>query len=418
MPPRCRQERNRIPSDHLVNFTRYVAPPEPPARKDVTDEAPPSRPMQRNLRCYIADIGLPFSKLSISRPNLTVEWNLVELVDLLVDEDTPVTCPICLDESLLAPRVARCGHAFCWMCILKYLNFDKTLGKRPCPLCLQSIYRSDLKPVRFQIKKKPIVLSFALLMQEEDAYTALLHPDICELLCGKRKMRPDNQIPSSDSPDIQFWDVAFTDHENLRDLLKRDYLEVEKIALDALDVDIPTYEAAQQALCHLSENGIGIPTDEKLLCSDGLENLKDSIRQLSNVADSYVYEKSDVVNKNLESAGLTKHYCFYQSVDGSKVLLHPQLVKCLWHCCGRNVNNLPLFLVNLPVLSLEEIVVSKEMRRRYNWLNHFRMGCKIYLAHVPLEGYISPDDLREFMRERQIKLDMKLSKMLQVQEEV
>nr|BAN65401.1 hypothetical protein [Babesia bovis] len=413
MPPRCRQERNRIPSDHLINFTRYVAPQPPPVRKDATDSVSPSRPTQRNLRCYIADIGLPIAKLPILRPNLTVDWNAVELVDLLVDEDTPVTCPICLDESLSAPRVTRCSHAFCWVCILKYLNFDRTLGMRPCPLCQQSIYRTDLKPVLFQVKYKPIVLSFALLMQEEDSHTAVLHPDICELLCGNRKLRDDNQIPSSDSLDVQFWDVAYTDSGKLRDILKRDYLELENIALNAIDSDVATYEAAQEALSQLIDNGITIPSDGDEKLSVGKKNINEAIQRLKNVADTYIYEKKDDYTENIDSCGRTKYYCFYQSIDGSKVVLHPQLIKCMWHCCGRNVNKMPLFLLNLPILNLEELVVTGEMRRRYNWLNHFRMGCKIYLANVPLEGYITPEQMEEYMRERQIKRDMKLSKILQ-----
>ncbi|ORM39398.1 RING finger protein 10 [Babesia sp. Xinjiang] len=416
MSSRGRPERNRIPSDQLVNFSRYVAPPEDPPKSDTEDVKPRVRSTQRNLRCYIADIGVPFDQLPIARPNLTVDWNTIDLVDLMVDEDTPVTCPICLDESLSAPRIARCGHAYCWLCILKYLNFDKKTEKRPCPMCLQFLFKGDLKPVRFQVKKKPTVLSFALLLQEVDAHTAVLHPDICELLCGNRRMRDGNQIASFNSLDIQFCDVAFTDQLMLRELLKRDYLDLEQVALSTDEGDTATHEAVGEALRQLNDNGISIPNNEEFSFLDGLHNIKDSILHLRNVSDSYVYGKTDDREENTDSGGRKKHYCFYQSIDGCKVLLHPQLLKCLWHCCGKNVNQLPLFLVNLPVLSLEEIVVTSGMCRRYNWLNHFRMGCKVYFAHVPLEGYVSPTQLEDFMISRQIKLDMKLSKMLQLQE--
>ncbi|GIX63014.1 ring domain [Babesia caballi] len=428
MNTRGRQERNRIPSDHLVNFSRYVVPREEPARREPAAAARPFRATQRNLRCYISDVGLPPAKLPISRPSLTVgtfyfavsvpaaDWSMVDMVDLMVDEDNPVTCPICLDESLFAPRVARCGHAFCWLCILKYLNFQSTSEGKPCPLCQQSLHRSDLKPVRFQVKRKPTVLTFALRTQEQDSHIAELHPAICQLVCGKRRMRPGNQIASFDSLDVQFWDVAFTDQMKLREILKHDYLGLEQIAVNNADGDTATQEAVREALTHLHDSGISIPSDGAALFVNGVDNVEASTRHLRSVADAYVYgvyEKSDA---NFDAEGRTKHYCFYQSVDGCKVLLHPLLLKCLWFCCGQSVDRLPLFLVNLPVLGLEEIVVTAMMRRRYNWLSHFRMGCKLYLAHVPLEGYVSPSELSEYMRKRQIAMDMKYSKLLQSQE--
>ncbi|GBE60500.1 ring domain-containing protein [Babesia ovata] len=417
MHTRGRQERYRIPSDQLVNFSRYVVRQEIPARSECVTPAPSFRPAQRNLRCYIADVGLPPEELPISRPKLTVDWSMVDLVDLMVDEDNPVTCPICLDESLIAPRVARCGHAFCWLCILKYLNFNKTADKKPCPLCQQSLNRVDLKPVRFQVKQKPTVLTFALLTQEENACTAVLHPDICEMLCGTRVLRPVNQIASSDSLDIQFWDVAYTDQMKLRELLKNDFLALENLALNTQESDGATHDAIVEALSHLNSHGISVANTDMPSFTNDADNVKEAVSHLRNVADSYVYASCSESDPNLEGDGRTKHYCFYQSVDGCKVLLHPMLLKCLWHCCGQRVNRLPLFLANLPVLGLEEIVVSGMMRRRYNWLSHFRMGCKVYLAHVPLESYVPPPKLAEFMRQRQIAMDMKMSKKLQSQED-
>lgn len=397
--------------------------------KEHVPKDPPFRTFQRNLRCYIADVGLPYDKLPILRPNLTVEWKKVDLVDLMVDEDNPVTCPICLDESLFMPRVTRCGHAFCWICILKYINFQNnskglakslsshTANRKPCPLCMQSLYKEDLKPVRFQIKRKPTVLTFALLTQEEGAETAVLHPKICEMICGAPRMREDMTIASSNCLDIQFWDVAFTDHMKLRDLLKNDYLTLEGIALNASEDDTATHEAVAEALQVLQDLGVSMPNDNPFPSANDVDNIEESIHQLRVTAESYVYGEEAQKEPTSETEGRKKTYCFYQSIDGCKVLLHPILLKCLWKCCDQSIGRMPLFLVNLPVLGLEEIVVTANMRKRYNWLNHFRMGSKLYLAHVPLDGYVSQSEFDNFMRKRQIAMDMKYSKILQSQEE-
>lgn len=86
------------------------------------------------------------------------------------------------------------------------------------------------------------MLTFALLTQEEDACTAVLHPDICEMVCGARRLRPNTNIASSDSLDVQFWDVAFTDQVTLRGLLNNDYLTLESMALNTSQEDTATYD--------------------------------------------------------------------------------------------------------------------------------------------------------------------------------
>ena len=55
----------------------------------------------------------------------------------------PPSCPICLHYPTAA-KMTRCGHIYCWACILHYL----TLGEktwRKCPICYESIHSDDLK---------------------------------------------------------------------------------------------------------------------------------------------------------------------------------------------------------------------------------------------------------------------------------
>jgi hypothetical protein len=55
------------------------------------------------------------------------------------------SCPICLYPPTAA-KITRCGHIYCWVCILHYLS----LGEKPwrkCPICYESIVKKDLKSV-------------------------------------------------------------------------------------------------------------------------------------------------------------------------------------------------------------------------------------------------------------------------------
>ncbi|KAL9029350.1 MAG: hypothetical protein Q9196_002396 [Gyalolechia fulgens] len=65
-------------------------------------------------------------------------------------------CPICL-SSPVAPRMAKCGHIFCLPCLLRYMHstdetnhfHEKRQRWKKCPICWDSIYVSDTRPVRW-----------------------------------------------------------------------------------------------------------------------------------------------------------------------------------------------------------------------------------------------------------------------------
>ncbi|KAJ3890417.1 hypothetical protein GG344DRAFT_77862 [Lentinula edodes] len=56
-------------------------------------------------------------------------------------------CPICLSPPT-APRMTKCGHIFCFPCILHYLSVSENKWAK-CPLCLDSINSSQLKSVKW-----------------------------------------------------------------------------------------------------------------------------------------------------------------------------------------------------------------------------------------------------------------------------
>jgi len=76
-------------------------------------------------------------------PDLLVDWHLVEQVRIFSNE-VP-SCPVCLYPPVAA-RITRCGHIYCWACMLHYLSLgEKSWGK--CPICYEAIHQKDLKSV-------------------------------------------------------------------------------------------------------------------------------------------------------------------------------------------------------------------------------------------------------------------------------
>jgi hypothetical protein len=76
-------------------------------------------------------------------PDILVDWDLVEQVR--IGSNTVPSCPICLYPPTAA-KITRCGHVYCWSCILHYLSLGEK-SWRKCPICYESIHQKDLKSV-------------------------------------------------------------------------------------------------------------------------------------------------------------------------------------------------------------------------------------------------------------------------------
>lgn len=92
-------------------------------------------------------------------PNVPLETESVKRVVIPKGQ----TCPICLSEDLISPRMVVCGHVFCQTCLLQLFTNDPMVGKndestyarmkrkdlRECPLCSSIIKKTSVKPVLF-----------------------------------------------------------------------------------------------------------------------------------------------------------------------------------------------------------------------------------------------------------------------------
>lgn len=91
---------------------------------------------------FVVRAGADYSA-HLSDPDTLVDWALIEQVNLKTS--SVPSCPICLDAPRAA-KVTRCGHVFCWPCILHYLALSDH-ATRKCPICNDAIHKDDLKSV-------------------------------------------------------------------------------------------------------------------------------------------------------------------------------------------------------------------------------------------------------------------------------
>ncbi|KAF2757371.1 hypothetical protein EJ05DRAFT_476641 [Pseudovirgaria hyperparasitica] len=83
-----------------------------------------------------------------------LDWNNVLQV-LASAQSQAASCPICLGVPV-APRMAKCGHIFCLPCLLRYMHSEdgtpaaeKRARWKKCPICEDSIYVNETRPVRW-----------------------------------------------------------------------------------------------------------------------------------------------------------------------------------------------------------------------------------------------------------------------------
>lgn len=97
--------------------------------------------LQANCQFIVkSDIAYDYRPFTIS-PDALVEWD--QVVKILVSSSEESQCPICLYPPKAA-KMTRCGHIFCFACMLHYLSLsDKTWRK--CPICYESVHLQDLK---------------------------------------------------------------------------------------------------------------------------------------------------------------------------------------------------------------------------------------------------------------------------------
>ncbi|KAI1320290.1 hypothetical protein EDD11_001505 [Mortierella claussenii] len=145
---RGNNKKNQVSLNHLLNFSF-------PVREEPQNTGPVRRRRNVNYQPFNKDkfINANFRFLLSPRrdyevftmdADVRVEWDDIEQVLISV----PQSCPICLQPPVAA-RITKCGHVYCFPCILHYLALSETSKAwRKCPICWDAIYEKDLKSVR------------------------------------------------------------------------------------------------------------------------------------------------------------------------------------------------------------------------------------------------------------------------------
>uniref|UniRef100_A0A671PXM5 E3 ubiquitin-protein ligase RNF10 n=1 Tax=Sinocyclocheilus anshuiensis TaxID=1608454 RepID=A0A671PXM5_9TELE len=361
-------------------------------------------------------------------PDTLVDWDCVQQVRIYSHE-VP-SCPICLYPPVAA-HITRCGHIYCWPCMLHYLSLSEKSWSK-CPICYEAVHSADLKSVVAMETRQYVtgnVITMHLMRREKGSLVAL----------------PSCQWVKVEEP-IHFGDVHLRAYSKLLLASQEQVLGLlseERVALQtqlSQEKDDPQACFIQSALLQLQVHmhsrwhmNVGLDNSVHDLCiltqpilqyasafDDELQKVhEEPVEEMAAQSIPEVAEEMPeraVEDRPLEETTQTSqashhgpYYYFYQAEDGQQMFLHPVNVRCLLREYG-SLENSPQS-ITATVVEIDGQTVTEDIRRRHRYLSHLPLTCEFSLCELKLEPPILSketvdsfaDDLEKRKRHRQKK---------------
>uniref|UniRef100_A0A4W5MQ43 E3 ubiquitin-protein ligase RNF10 n=1 Tax=Hucho hucho TaxID=62062 RepID=A0A4W5MQ43_9TELE len=398
-------------------------------------------------------------KAHFTDPDTLVNWDCVQQVRIYSHE-VP-SCPICLYPPVAA-HITRCGHIFCWPCMLHYLSLsDKSWSK--CPICYESVHSDDLKSVVAMETRQYAVgdlITMRLMRREKGALVAM----------------PTSQWVKVEEP-ICFGDVHLSPYSKLLLASQEQVLGLvaeEKVVLQAQltqeeDATACFIQSALCKCCHLKPLYVTLLSKfAHVIWSERFSMFYSfqTVLQYSSAFDDEVAEVPEeapgeepelpegllerVLEESTEASGdaapepqpaeenpssqaetmrpqTSEHgpsYYFYQAEDCQQMFLHPVNVRCLLREYG-SLEASP-HTITATVVEIEGQTITEEIRRRHRYLAHLPLTCEFSICelalHPPtlsketLDSYADDLEKRKRLRQKKARDEKRRERRIEMEE--
>ncbi|KAG5716466.1 hypothetical protein E4T56_gene15104 [Termitomyces sp. T112] len=371
-------------------------------------------------------------------------------------EQNNTNCPICL-SSPMAPRITRCGHIFCFPCILQYLS---TSDNKRCPICLDSVSEKHLKavkwydgPSRLEDAPSQASSSFSAMDDPFDLVPrtgSMMHmrlmqrPQITTLALPRSPTWPSDLLPPHQAP-FHFLPDVFTFAKFMlatpayliSDLSKNlDELATERQSLAGMNSDLAILfvDSADQKVRDQIAKAVALDT---LLLREQIDKTARGQREIeewhalyergrkveeatrldtSDVPSEFVALKSSTsLSRNEEHPKFahvhnrngpkqrrnvnppppsTSTYYYYQAASGLPLFLHPLDIKILLSHF-KSYSSFPN-TISIRVESFAEGTVNDDLRKRCKYLAHMPEGADVTFIEADLSDVVGADGLKNF----------------------
>ncbi|XP_044271559.1 RING finger protein 10 [Tribolium madens] len=332
-------------------------------------------------------------KQYMNNPDALVDWSLIEQVNVQVS-DYP-SCPICLYPPVAA-KMTRCGHIYCWSCILHYLSLsDKTWRK--CPICFESIHKQDLKSVvskHYKTFNVDNVITFKLMKRLKGSLVT--YP-------ASAAVKDEEIIKFSDSEIDVYSKLLIANQAEILSIIDRENDELNVQLVE--NGDCPENCFIEEALTCLNQRRDTIlkncktsNENEKVTLEENLDNL-----QINDNNDE-TFDNNNIKAENLDISTnqQSKFHYFYQASDGQHIYLHAINARMLEHTYG-SLENSPETLSG-KILEKEGGSMTEELRKRLRYLQHLPVTCQFEVAEIQLkQPIVSKETLEHFNEQIEVR---------------
>lgn len=282
--------------------------------------------------------GLADDSRYINDCECIIAWEHVQRV--VVDSDVIEIdrCPICLETPPTAPRLAKCGHIFCLMCILKYM----TQVSVQCPLCMDRLYL--VKPL---IYRGPEPFSLLNIGDTLDL----------ELVCrSKHGLHVVNSDGAADYSSRAIWGDNQSRYSPLFHTSKNDLLDM--------------YMQEQKAIKELKD--CMDAGDKPEYCDRALEEIKVEMTLLKDKLPSKSIKVFNDEEEEYNDDNNKLYYYFYQPKSRPRTFLVNEDVKFLlgkYKHFTKFPHNLTVKIQDIQIVKLDS-----KLKGRFRYLDHLPLG--------------------------------------------
>ena len=341
---------------------------------------------------------------ALAHASSVVAWDAVQAVLLFESHDPPQSCPICLDVPV-APQVTRCGHVYCFVCILRFVEgcspapndgdpstprpsqptrvssrgdlydpYHESGSLAPCPMCETHVAIPSLRSVSFSHVVPVTIGSHLALAKLSRTSTSALALPLSYSHTPQKKLPRVSDIPEEISSFVR---TAIADPPAMIDLLTAE--------LDAL---------TQARTLFVS---MGEP-----------ENIPAADQALDLVRARLAYWQSipppsppsptpppSSANHPSSSSTEPKTYTIYQKEDGQLVFLSPFNTRMLLKEYGSYAAFPPS--ISGTIVGVEYFRQTYETRKRHKPLAHLPLTANFTQIEIEFDqGILSPETLAFF----------------------
>ncbi|XP_053181139.1 RING finger protein 10 [Scomber japonicus] len=413
-------------------------------------------------------------KAHFTDPDTLVNWDCVQQVRIYSHE-VP-SCPICLYPPLAA-RITRCGHIFCWPCMLHYLSLgDKSWSK--CPICYEAVQTADLKSVvAMETRQYAVgdVITMRLMRREKGALVAMPSSqwvkveepvrfgDTCLSPFSKLLLTSSAQVLSLLAEEKAILQAQLSQEEDAQGCFIQSALcllqEREEMLLkqqkpnigDCFDLSSLTLEEpaspVEEVVTNISstkpvlqyssafdDEVVNVPEGATAQLPEPPEGILESVQEEppEAVMDADTQPQSDEESPACQpepgrASSSVVHgpfYYFYQADDCQHMFLHPVNVRCMLREYG-SLEASP-DSITATVVEIEGHTVTEEIRRRHRYLAHLPLTCEFSICELSLQPPILSketldtfaDELekRKRLRQKKARDEKRREKRIEIEE--